>query len=73
MEETLYNIEIHKNNDGYFGKIFSDADGIKEFKNDHLDRLLRDMTIDMQLALEEFPNHTNEEFAEIHDRRRIEG
>jgi hypothetical protein len=44
----------------YLGKLFSDVDGVKEFKNDHLDQLLRDMTIDMQLALEEFANRTSE-------------
>jgi hypothetical protein len=71
MEETLYNIEIHRGRDGYLGKIFSDADGIKEFKNDHLDQLLRDMTIDMQLALEEFSNRSNEEFDEGHDGGKI--
>ncbi len=58
MEETLYNIEIHKDNMGYIGKLFSDMDGIKEFKNEYLDKLLRDITIDMQLALEEFSNRT---------------
>ena len=60
MEETLYNIEIHKDEEGYIGKIFSDVDGIKEFKNEHLDQLLRDMTIDMQLALDEFSNRTTD-------------
>jgi len=60
MEETLYNIEIHKDEDGYLGKIFSDVDGVKEFKNDHLNELLRDITIDMQLALEEFSNRSSE-------------
>jgi hypothetical protein len=59
MEETLYNIEIHKGNNGYIGKLFSDVDGVKEFRNDHLDQLLRDMTIDMQLALDEFSNRTS--------------
>ena len=58
MEETLYNIEIHKDESGYLGKLFSDVDGIKEFKNEFLDQLLRDITIDMQLALEEFSNRT---------------
>jgi hypothetical protein len=58
MEETLYNIEIHRNESGYIGKLFSDVDGIKEFKNEFLDQLLRDITIDMQLALEEFSNRT---------------
>lgn len=60
MEETLYNIEIHKNEGGYLGKLFSDVDGVKEFKNEYLDQLLRDITIDMQLALEEFSNRTQE-------------
>jgi len=60
MEETLYNIEIHKHDAGYLGKLFSDVDGVKEFKNEYLDQLLRDITIDMQLALEEFSNRTSE-------------
>lgn len=63
MEETLYNIEIHKDDNGYLGKLFSDVDGVKEFKNEYLDQLLRDITIDMQLALEEFSNRSAE-FAE---------
>jgi len=37
MEETLYNIEIHKDDIGYLGKLFSDVDGVKEFKNEYLD------------------------------------
>ena len=60
MEETLYNIEIHKDTNGYLGKLFSDVDGVKELKNEYLDQLLRDITIDMQLALEEFSNRTAE-------------
>ena len=31
MEETLYNIEIHKESNGYLGRLFSDVDGVKEF------------------------------------------
>jgi len=60
MEETLYNIEIHKDEVGYLGKLFSDVDGVKEFKNEYLDQLLRDITLDMQLALDEFSNRTAE-------------
>lgn len=60
MEETLYNIEIHKGSNGYLGRLFSDVDGVKEFKNEFLDQLLRDITIDMQLALEEFSNRSIE-------------
>ena len=66
MEETLYNIEIHKDTNGYLGKLFSDVDGVKEFKNEYLDQLLRDITLDMQLALEEFSNRTAE-FTETHE------
>ena len=60
MEETLYNIEIHKDNNGFLGKLFSDVDGVKEFKNEYLDQLLRDITLDIQLALDEFSNRTTE-------------
>jgi len=58
-EETLYNIEIHKDEKGYLGKLFSDVDGAKEFENEYLDQLLRDITIDMQLALDEFSNKSD--------------
>jgi len=60
MEETLYDIEIHRGSEEYIGKIFSDMDGIKEFRSQHLDQLLRDITLDMQLALEEFQNRQPE-------------
>lgn len=66
MEETLYNIEIHKDDDGFLGKIYSDVDGVKEFKNEFLDKLLRDITMDMQLALEEFSNRATD-FSEAHE------
>lgn len=69
MEETLYNIEIHKGHEGFLGRLFSDVDGIKEFKNEHLDQLLRDITIDMQLALEEF-NSRSETFGDGQDTTR---
>ncbi|MEF8878922.1 MAG: hypothetical protein V5A64_00845 [Candidatus Thermoplasmatota archaeon] len=60
MEETLYSIEIHKNESGgYVGRLFSDADGVKEFENKNMEKLLRDMTIDMQLALNEFSTWNN--------------
>jgi hypothetical protein len=58
MEEVLYNIEIHKDAGGFLGKIYSDIDGVKEFNNERIDRLLRDIIIDMQLALDEFSNRT---------------
>ncbi len=57
MQEVLYNIEITKVESKYLGKVYSEVDGVKEFKNDHIDRLLSDMTVDMQLTLEGFSNH----------------
>ncbi len=66
MEETLYNIEIHKDNNGFLGRLFSDVDGVKEFKNEFLDQLLRDITLDIQLALEEFSNRSAE-FSEVQE------
>ena len=36
MEEILYNIEIHKGEGNYMGKIYSDIDGVKEFKNERI-------------------------------------
>jgi hypothetical protein len=60
MEEILYNIEIHRHEDNFLGKIYSDIDGVKEFKSERIDRLLRDIIIDMQLALDEFSNRTTD-------------
>ncbi|KYK23949.1 hypothetical protein AYK25_00860 [Thermoplasmatales archaeon SM1-50] len=53
MEEVLYNIEIHRNEGNYMGKIYSDIDGVKEFENNRIDRLLRDIIVDMQFALDD--------------------
>jgi hypothetical protein len=53
MEEVLYHIEIHRNEGNYMGKIYSDIDGVKEFENNRIDRLLRDIIVDMQLALDD--------------------
>jgi len=62
MEEVLYNIEIHKGEGSYMGKIYSDMDGVKEFHNDRIYDLLRDMTFDIELALEEFTNRSADIF-----------
>ena len=66
MEEVLYNIEIHKNEGRYLGRIYSDVDGVKEFKNERIYDLLRDITFDIQLALEEFSNRSADIF-EVHE------
>lgn len=60
MEEVLYNIEIHKDGNTYLGRIYSDVDGMKEFRSHRIDALLRDITLDIQLALDEFSNRSTE-------------
>ncbi|MCX6665247.1 MAG: hypothetical protein NT038_04205 [Euryarchaeota archaeon] len=60
MEEVLYNIEIHKDEDRYLGKIYSDIDGMKEFENQKIYDLLRDITFDIELALEEFSSRSED-------------
>lgn len=54
MEEVLYNIEIQRDESRFLGRMFSEIDGAKVFKNEHIDKLLRDMTLDMELSLGEF-------------------
>ena len=65
MEEVLYNIEIKKDEDKYVGKLFSDVYGAKEFRNERLEELLRDMTVDMQLAFEFPSSRENEDFQDV--------
>jgi len=60
MEEILYNIEIDRDAEYFRGKLYSDIDGIKEFENNRIDHLLRDIIFDMQLAFDEFSNRTIE-------------
>ena len=67
MEEVLYNIEINRNEGQYLGKMYSEIDGIKEFKNERIDRLLRDITVDMQLALDEFSNRAVDQVDRLED------
>jgi len=60
MEETLYDIEIYKGDGIYIGRIFSDIEGVKEFRSEHLDQLLKEITIDIQMSLEEFTSRSDE-------------
>jgi hypothetical protein len=64
MEEILYDVEICKEEGKFLGKIYSDIDGVKEFENERLDRLLRDIIFDMQLAYDEFSNRSDLESSE---------
>jgi hypothetical protein len=56
MEEVLCNIEIHKETDRFLGKIYSEVCGVKEFNNERIDSLFRDIILDIQLAYDEFSN-----------------
>jgi len=52
LEEELYGIEIKKEGSTYFGRIYSDVGGVKEFKSRKIELLFRDMTYDMILNLD---------------------
>jgi hypothetical protein len=53
MDEILYSIEIYKDDSDFYGKIFSDNNEIKEFKNKNIDELLRDIILDIELDHDE--------------------
>jgi hypothetical protein len=60
MEEVLYDVEINRNDGQYVGKLYSDFDGIKEFSNERIDKLLRDIIFDMQLAHDQFSSRSTD-------------
>jgi len=57
MEEILYTVKIYKNNNGGFiGKTFSQIEDEKNFENEDINCLLRDIINDIQLNLDESNN-----------------
>ena len=56
MEEILYTIKVYKDNNIFIGKTFSDIDGEKNFENERIDYLLRDIINDVQLCLDDSNN-----------------
>jgi hypothetical protein len=54
MTERLYSIEIKKDKNGFLARLFSNIDGVKEFRNKYFYQLIRDITIDIELALDQF-------------------
>ena len=57
MEELLYTVKIYKNNNGTFtGKTFSQIEDEKNFENESIHSLLRDIINDIQLNLDESNN-----------------
>lgn len=62
MEEPLYGIEIQKDGEEYLAKIYSGKNGLKEFKNNKIYSLLRDITYDMRLSLGDLVEKSDEVF-----------
>ena len=60
MQEELYDIEIKKDGDSYWGKIYSTEFGVKEFSHDKLESLLRDISYDIRLALGDVSNKNDD-------------
>jgi len=56
MEEILFTIKVYKDNNIFIGKMFSDIDGEKNFENERIECLLRDIINDIQLNLDESNN-----------------
>ena len=56
MEEILCTIDVCKDNNLFIGKMFSDIDGEKNFENERIDCLLRDIINDIQLCHDESNN-----------------
>jgi hypothetical protein len=56
MEETLYRIEIQKDDETYLGKIHTNLGNIAEFKNHTIELLLKDLINDMSLTSDTFLN-----------------
>lgn len=50
MEEQLCRVEIQKDpsRDEYVAKVYSDYDGVREFRGRSLDLLLRELTVELE-------------------------
>ncbi|KYK22429.1 hypothetical protein AYK24_02345 [Thermoplasmatales archaeon SG8-52-4] len=56
MEETLFRIEIQKDDDLFLGKIHTNLGSFTEFKNQTIELLLKDLINDMSLTSDTFLN-----------------
>jgi hypothetical protein len=52
LEEQLCRVEINKDprRDEYVAKVYSEYDGVKEFRHRSLDNLLRELTVDLEYS-----------------------
>ncbi|PKK86451.1 MAG: hypothetical protein CVT48_00860 [Thermoplasmata archaeon HGW-Thermoplasmata-1] len=53
MEEPLCSIEISKEGDEFVGILFTENEAAKEFRNENVEILLRDIVMDIELTFEE--------------------
>lgn len=57
MEEHLARVEIHKHDDGTFtASLWSETEGLKELRAQHMETLLRELTMDLEFAAGEHAN-----------------
>ena len=55
LEEPLCRVEIEKDprRDEYVAKVYSEYEGVKEFRSRNLDHLLRELTVDLEYSFGE--------------------
>ena len=64
MDETLYTIKIDRAEMNYFGKLSNNNNEIKEFQNDNIADLLKDIVSDIHLDFDSFHNYSKDFFEE---------
>lgn len=62
MDEILCSIEIYRNDTGYFGKIFSNNNEVREFHNKNIDDLLSDIIFNIELDHDESSERSKDFF-----------
>ena len=52
MEEQLCRVEINKDprRDEFVAKVFSDYEGVREFRSRNLEHLLRELTVELEVS-----------------------
>ena len=60
MEEQICRIEVLRDSDEYVVRVHSSLDGTQEFRHANIETLLRDVSMDLQLAYAEFVEKSEE-------------
>ena len=53
MDEPLCRVEINQQGTDFVAKVYSDYEGVREFRSRSLDHLLRELTIDLEFSFGE--------------------